>query len=99
MWPREIWQKPLWCLYDNTSGTIILKHPFGNIGAVPCPRCLKPLVVEKYRASCCGFNFRTGFHEISQIEPFGTHEKKSGRGWETLRPVGVIPSLDRGGPS
>jgi hypothetical protein len=87
MFPYEIYIKPIWCLYDDMAGQIMLKHPWGKrIKVVPCPHCGNALVVENYKATCCGKNFKTGFSEFRQVEPVGTHKRASGRGWASLRP-------------
>ena len=86
MFPRAIWTNPIWCLYDNTSGKIILKHPWQRDKAVRCPYCGEPLDVQNYRATCCGQEFRTSFGEIAQRAPFGTHTRETGCGWSSLRP-------------
>lgn len=84
--PYEIRKNPIWCLYDNMAGQIILKHPFWSGLAVPCPHCSKTLRIDNYKAVCCGYTFRTGFGEIAQREPYGQHKKTDGRGWKSLRP-------------
>ncbi|MBL7129747.1 MAG: hypothetical protein ISS16_12310 [Ignavibacteria bacterium] len=86
MFPDEINKNPIWCLYDNLSGITILKHPWQTGLKVNCPHCNKLLNFEKYKASCCGFNFGISFNEVHQKEPVGTHDKTSGRGWESIRP-------------
>lgn len=85
MFPREIWANPIWCLYANLSGQVVLKHPWRAGLVVACPHCGEPLAVEDYKADCCGRSFKTGFGEIRQIEPVGTHDHTSGRGWASLR--------------
>lgn len=85
MFTREIWENPIWCLYDNLAGHVVLKHPWRDGLVVECPHCGEPLAVEGYRAHCCGQHFKTGFGEIRQIEPVGTHDRTSGRGWASLR--------------
>jgi hypothetical protein len=92
MFPYEIWTHPVWCLYDNTSGRVILKHPWRKGLQVPCPHCGKPLTVENYKAACCNQEFGTGFGEIHQREPVGTHDRTSGRGWFSLRPYVKAPA-------
>lgn len=86
MFPREIWFNPIWCLYDNMSGKIILKHPYHKGLNVPCPYCAKNLIFKDYKASCCNQEFKTGFNEVIQREPYGTHQRNSGRGWASIRP-------------
>lgn len=86
MFPREIWKRPVWCLYDTIEGRIILTHPCRPGLNVPCPHCGQRLVIEDYRAECCGKTFRTGFGGLTQCEPVGNHNKTSGRGWSSLRP-------------
>jgi len=86
MFPRGIWDNPIWCLYDNTSGHVVLKHPWRNGLVVDCPHCGEPLAVEDYGARCCSQYFKIGFGEIRQIEPVGTHDRTSGCGWASLRP-------------
>ncbi len=85
MFTREIWENPIWCLYDNLAGQVVLKHPWRDGLVVECPHCGEPLAVEGYIAHCCGQHFKTGFGEIRQIEPVGTHDRTSGRGWASLR--------------
>lgn len=85
-----------WYLYDNTSGKIILKHPYYRNLLVKCPYCDEWLWVEDYQAECCGKTFKTGFWEIHQVEPFGTHNRKSGRGWRSLRPFDRETDLQPG---
>jgi hypothetical protein len=75
-----------WYLYDNTSGGVILKHPYRPGIKVLCPYCNKPLVIDNYRATCCNNQFKTYFGEIHQIIPVGKHDKTKGRGWQSLRP-------------
>ncbi len=75
-----------WYLYDNTTGSIVLKHPYSRGMEVLCPYCSKPLAVENYRAECCENQFKTGFGEIHQVQPVGKHSKMTGRGWQSLRP-------------
>lgn len=75
-----------WYLYDNCSGRVVLKHPYKPGMDVPCPHCGVVLVVESYEAECCGQVFKTGFGEICQKEAVGTHTKRIGRGWKSLRP-------------
>ena len=89
--PAEIIAKPVWCLYDNTNGQTILKHPFRSGQKVPCPACGNELTIENYRASCCGFSFKTGFGEIHRVEPLATHTKGKVRGWSSLRVLGKHP--------
>jgi hypothetical protein len=84
--PREIIKQPIWCLYDNTNGQTVLKHPYWSGLQVPCPHCGKPLKIENYKSTCCGFLFSTGFGEIRQREPFASHTVSHGRGWASLRP-------------
>lgn len=74
-----------WYCYDNMSGQTMLKHPYRAGAGVPCPHCGETLRVQDYRASCCGQEFRTSFGEIAQREPVGSHSRKSGRGWKSLR--------------
>ena len=81
MFPQRIWY-----LYDNTSGKVILKHPYRRGMTVPCPYCGKSLVIANYRAACCGNEFHTSFGEIAQRQPVGDHNRTSGRGWGSLRP-------------
>jgi hypothetical protein len=76
----------IWCLYDNLAGKIILKHPYRPGMTVPCPHCGKALAIEKYRATCCGQEFKTSFGEIAQRQPVGEHNRTAGRGWNSLRP-------------
>jgi len=75
-----------WYLYDNTSGRIVLKHPYREGDSVPCPHCDAILAIEDYRAACCGKTFKTGFGEIAQREPVGISQRSTGRGWGSLRP-------------
>lgn len=75
-----------WYLYDSTSGTTILKHPFRPGMSVPCPHCGQPLLIEGYSAFCCGEQFKTSFGEISQRRPVSTHIRGAGCGWASLRP-------------
>jgi len=75
-----------WYLYDDTSGNIRLKHQYRPGMQVNCPCCDKPFIIEDYKAQCCDNIFRTGFGEISQVKPVGTHNKVKGRGWQSLRP-------------
>ena len=86
MFPKEIWFNPVWCLYDNISGEIILKHPWRKGITVLCPHCGKELSVFEYKAQCCGQIFKIGNSEIRQVQPHGYHDKKYGRGWQSLRP-------------
>ena len=86
MFPPEILNHPIWCLYDDTLGNIVLKHPYKPERPVPCPHCGQTLRIENYRATCCGQEFKTGFGEIRQRAPVGTHQRQSGRGWASLRP-------------
>jgi hypothetical protein len=86
MFPKEIRLNPRWCLYDALHGRTVLKHPFRLGLRIPCPQCQQPLQVSQHKASCCGYNFKTNFGEIHQTEPVGAHNRKSGRGWESLRP-------------
>ena len=39
MFPREIWENPIWRLCDNTSGQVVLKHPSRRGLVVECPHC------------------------------------------------------------
>lgn len=94
MFPREIWYNPVWCLYDNTSGNIILKHPWRKGLDVLCPYCGKVLRVADYKAICCNQEFRISHHEISQIKPIGTHQRKTGRGWASIRPYNSVGRKD-----
>ena len=89
MFPPEIWSKPIWCLYDDMAGNIILMHPWRPGISVLCPRCGTHLILERYRATCCGFEFKTGFGAIRQAIPIGTHDRTSGRGWSSLRPAAL----------
>jgi hypothetical protein len=86
MFPSEIWRSPIWCLYDNMAGQVVLKHPWRCGLDVSCPYCGTLLSVDNFAAACCGRQFKTGFNEIRQVEPVGTHDRKSGRGWASLRP-------------
>jgi len=52
MFPYNILKNPKWCLYNNLSGDIILKHPWGNGIKIPCPHCGKILIFENYKAQC-----------------------------------------------
>src|SRR6185369_9355903 len=72
MFPQSIWNRPIWCLYDDTSGRVVLKHPWRKGMSVPCPHCGKPLAVETNKAACCSQEFRTSFGEIRQREPAGS---------------------------
>lgn len=81
MFPKKIWY-----LYDNTSGNVVLKHPYSAGISVPCPQCQRPLEIQNYRATCCGKTFKTSFGEISQRERVGEHHRQRGRGWDSLRP-------------
>ncbi len=85
IWWGELWESREWCLYDATNGNIILKRPYVCDEDVPCPRCGKILEIESYRAHCCGVAFSTGWNEIRQLSPVGTHSKQRGRGWDSLR--------------
>jgi predicted RNA-binding Zn-ribbon protein involved in translation (DUF1610 family) len=78
--------KQIWYLYDNTSGKTILKHQYERGVVVPCPHCGKKLVIENYRSTCCGYQFRTSFGEIAQCQPVAEHNRLAGRGWDSLRP-------------
>jgi hypothetical protein len=42
-----------WYLYDNTSGAVILKHPYWPKIEAKCPYCEKLLKIENYKAQCC----------------------------------------------
>jgi len=75
-----------WYLYDNTSGSVILKHPYSKGMEVLCPYCNKLLVIENYRAECCENQFKTGFEEIHQVHPIAKHNKTTGCDWQSLRP-------------
>lgn len=86
MFPDKIYHNPTWCLYDNTSGKTILKHPWRKGIKVNCPHCDKLLNFEKYKANCCGHSFGISFNEVSQHEPIGTHDRITGRGWDSIRP-------------
>ena len=66
MFPKEIWFNPVWCLYDDINGCIVLKHPFRAGLVVLCPHCGKPLHFEHYQTACCGHTFATSFGEIRQ---------------------------------
>jgi len=74
-----------WYLYDNTSGDVVLKHPYHPGESVPCPHCGQTLIVDNYRADCCNQEFKTGFGEIRQRQALGSHDRTSGRGWASLR--------------
>ncbi len=82
----DIWNSSVWCLYDSLFGEILLKHPWRKGQEVPCPHCGKTLVIENYRAKCCDHEFKASFGEICQCEPVGKHNRKSGRGWTSIRP-------------
>lgn len=75
-----------WYLYDTTTGTTVLKHPFDSTTPVRCPHCQKALVIENYKAHCCGYDYFTGWGAIQQRQPVCRHDRKSGRGWQSLRP-------------
>ncbi len=90
MFPKEIYNNPIWCLYDNLSGKIILKYPWRKGLTVPCPYCGKPLVFSQYKAICCGKDFRISFGEVSQRQPIGSHNRTKGRGWVSLRPYKCV---------
>ncbi|MGH7985546.1 MAG: hypothetical protein ACREQX_04585 [Candidatus Binataceae bacterium] len=85
MFPREIWFNPLWCLYDATDRRVLLKRPFRTGIMVPCPHCGNPLRFDNYKAACCERHFSTGFGEVRQLEAAGSHNRMSGRGWDSLR--------------
>jgi len=74
-----------WFLYDDTSGNIRLKHRYRPDMQVNCPYCDKPFIIKSYRMQCCDNIFKTGFGEICQVKPVGTHNKVKGRGWQSLR--------------
>ena len=78
-----------WYLYDTTDGRVILKHPFKKGMDIPCPYCGQNLNIVDFWAQCCDQLFTTGFWEVHQNNPFGHHSKKSGRGWQSLRPYKV----------
>ncbi len=86
MFPREIYDNPVWCEYAAMNGRVMIKYPLKRGQPVPCPHCGKPLAFAKYKATCCGHEFGTSFHEVYRREPIETHHKTSGRGWESLRP-------------
>ena len=86
MFPREIWFKPYWCLYDTMEGDTILTYPYRKGLSIPCPHCSKALLIERYSGECCGKKFRVSFNRLSQSEPVGHHSRVHGRGWESLRP-------------
>ena len=76
----------IWYLYDNTAGKTILTHRYDRGATGPCPHCGKKLVIENYRSTCCGYEFRTSFGEIAQRQPVKKHNRLAGRGWDSLRP-------------
>jgi hypothetical protein len=82
-----------WYFYDNTSGQIILKHPYHPDLAIPCPHCGQRLQIQNYRASCCDGEFKTSFGEIRQCRPVATHSHTTGRGWDSLRPLEPTTNL------
>ena len=86
MFPIEIWNNPIWCLYGDTSDNIRLKHPWEDDFIVPCPHCGKVLQFKNYKAICCDKNFGISFNEICQKEIIGKHNRKFGRGWASIRP-------------
>jgi hypothetical protein len=86
MFPRAIWNHPVWCLYDDTSGNVVLKHPYKRGRPISCPHCGQTLQMENYMATCCGQEFKTSFGEIRQRAPLGAHQRHSGCGWASLRP-------------
>lgn len=88
------WQGPhddKWYLYDDLSGETKLIHRWREDyeqGTIRCPDCDSPLMFKNYKATCpkCGEEFKSGWGKVFRVKPFGTHEKKYGRGWESLRP-------------
>ena len=82
-----------WYLYDNVSGSTVLKHPYRSGSKVHCPHCGSLLKVRDYSASCCEEVFKTGHGEIHQQRPLETHHHIRGRGWQSLRPYDKPPSL------
>jgi hypothetical protein len=85
MFPYNIWKNPKWCLYNNLSGNIILKHPWRKGINILCPHCGKTLIFENYKAQCCDHNFGISFGEVHQKEPVGKHNSNK-RGWASIRP-------------
>ena len=83
------WAKVGWCLYDDTNGNVKLKHYWPQDEMVQCPNCNKPLGISKansqYNAQCCKKTFNLSWNHVTQKEPTGTHMRKTGRGWQTLR--------------
>jgi hypothetical protein len=75
-----------WYLYDATDGRIVLKHPFRRGMEIPCPYCGSLLIINDYKATCCGQLFKTAFYEIHQVKPFGYQNRKTKKGWASLRP-------------
>jgi hypothetical protein len=89
MFPPEIFNKPVWCYYDDMNGNTLLKYPLRKGEEVPCPRCEIPLQFLNYRAHCCAYDFKAGFGEARQVQAAGTHSRASGRGWASIRPAPV----------
>lgn len=75
-----------WYLYDDTNRNIRLKHPYWPNAEVKCPYCEELMIIENYKAQCCGNVFKISFGEIRQTEPVGKHNKVNNRGWSSLRP-------------
>lgn len=90
----KFWMGPhddRWYLYDDTLGNIKLVHRWREDyeqGTIYCPDCDEPLFFKEYKAKCskCGEEFRSGFGQVYRVKPFGSHKKKTGRGWQSLRP-------------
>lgn len=80
-------ERGVWYLYDNTSGKTLLISKFPN-DDIKCPDCNCPLEFENYEAICpsCNEVFKSGWGNYYRVNPIGTHNKKKGRGWASLRP-------------
>jgi len=88
-WPPAIYRRPVWCLYDDTSGQVRLVHPWKHSGqVVPCHYCGERLAFVNFRAECCGQVYQSSMGRVVQLAPYGLHTKTYNRGWSSLRPAG-----------
>lgn len=90
------WKGELWHLYDDLKGRTLLRFPLSctletlivpprEWRPVPCYSCGAHLRFVKYRAHCCGEEYKINFGDVTRIREWGTHDRTSGRGWNSLR--------------
>ena len=76
-----------WALYDDTSGNTWIQT---RDDVLKCPICNSFIDFHgKYEGVCCGIKFKQSWGLVRITTPFRKHDKKYGRGWQSIRKISI----------